>query len=498
MLSDGANAHGIAVKSRRITTRPEGHPPKPEANKPKSNSSRSTKAEEDNVLLPRFIMLIPIIRSHSTSTAAIRSTVPEIFVNGCEGSNKSALRPLGAANGKSHQAESKETMMILIPDIDLSKLRIIAGVSRTVAAGQIERMRLIFGILIRFYASYRKDKEYCHLNAKKLGKLINTRNVRPLLNALRAAGFIHCDSQYIVQKKSRGFRLTKATLRHGLKFVELSPSLSRRVTMYAPGHHDLDLPPDRLEHQLIWNSLHELTVVDQTWDLLLDGKFRLSASDLQRAWCLRVIEAGQPRIAVSGKTGRLFSTFTSLASDMRQFLRIRGQHCAEVDVGACQPLLLSTLYPVESAEKKHYLDLVTSDQFYETMRADCLQNFKTRASFKTSFMVEVLFGNREHRGTVWKAFSHRFPQLARLRKNFGSNRELALHLQKMEASIVIEKIIPRLFTELNGRPALTLHDAIFCIEMDAGIVKAVMKEEFEQVIGITPVVKIKYLRNGSP
>ena len=473
----------------------QDHPPGQSGRNPRPTPR--PKALSDQVpltLLSGITMLIPIIRSPRPSTSPTHSPAPEIV--GQPGENSTGLvTPLPEPpEGNPDEAEADESLMILVPDIDLAGLRIVARASRTVASGQIERMRLILGILLRFSASYRDDAEECHLNAKKLGKLINNRNVRPLLQALRKAGYIRCDGLYIPGEKSYGYRLTKAALRHRLVFARLSGPMSRRIKMYNPNHRDA--PMEAAAHEFIRRSLHELTVVDSVWNLLLHEKIRLSAAELQRAWSLRVIESGQTQISVSDRTGRLFSTFTSVASDMRPYLRLRGQHCAEVDVGACQPLLLSTLYPAESEEKTRYLDLVTSGRFYETLQGDCQQNHKTRSNFKVSLMVEVLFGERDSRGPIWKAFATRFPQLAQLRKDFGTSSQLALHLQKMEASIVIEKVVPRLAEELDGRPVLTLHDAIFCIDRDATFVAAVMLEEFERFLGITPVVKINVFKDN--
>jgi len=223
-----------------------------------------------------------------------------------------------------------------------------------------------------------------------------------------------------------------------------------------------------------------------------------TATRAQWAFTLHVIESRAFTQSVSPATGRVFNVITGTASVLRPHLRLDGRPVVEVDVRACQPFLLATLYPKDSLERAKYLTAVTTGDFYElfrpalTTKADSKRPARSRKVLKLAVQIQVLFGGPNQRRELWDLFAATFPELAGLIDRFikEGSTTLAAHLQKLESGIVIERVVPRLLQELQGRPFLTIHDSILCIRADAATVAKIMEEEFAARVGATPRMKV--------
>lgn len=61
----------------------------------------------------------------------------------------------------------------------------------------------------------------------------------------------------------------------------------------------------------------------------------------------------------------------------------------------------------------------------------------------------------------------------------------------MEADIMIDKILKRIFVEKPNIPVFSCHDGLFTTEKYKEEVLIIMEEEFRNVFGIIPTIKVK-------
>lgn len=384
--------------------------------------------------------------------------------------------------------------MMLVPNVDTSHLPLLRGLSRTLVIRHTERMNFILGLLLINHALFAGADEYCPLNAEKLGLLVNGRHLKRIRAQMVRAGLIQTDGIYVPGLKSRGYKLSPWTLRQPLTEIPVSKAQARLIGIYAP-HAKIIRPPEKAEHLIIWRNLQLLTVDPAAWAQLKDGPRLRPAARSQRISTLQMIERRAWAFSVSSGSGRVFNNFTSVASDLRPYLRLSGINNvnAEVDVSASQLFILAMLYPPDSTERIAYLNIVTSGRFYEALERDCKKPFESRKTLKVGVMVEILFGRQEHGKELWLGFQRRFPELSAIMQSYcgGCGSALAMYLQRTEADVMIGRVVPRLHQILEGRAFLTLHDAIFCQASDADAVAVVIAEEFGRLVGTSPSIKVK-------
>lgn len=416
-----------------------------------------------------------------------------------EGCGAHAAHANGAHSTTSELPTKPEGLVMLAPDIDLSRMPCLRNASPRVRQGLVDRMMFVVGLLLHRALLF-GGTNFHPLHARTLGRLVGPRHLRAMLAALIRGGVIKCDRLYIVGKKARGYHLAPWVLKRRIIDVTLNRELTLAVKRYSNGG-TTSRPPAHPAHRIIYDNLHHLTVEPTAWQILGENESASLPTRAQWIHTLQVIERGMFTLSASDTTGRVFTALTGTARILRPYLRLDGHVPAEVDVRACQPYLLATLYPAGSTERDRYVTAVTQGDFYELfLRAPGEPPGRprrpyTRAGIKQAVQVEVLFGGIEHRRSIWAHFATEFPELAGLMDNFiaTSHITLAAHLQRMEAEIVIGRVVPRLHQRLHGRPFLTIHDSIFCIAQDAPAVAGVMREEFAARVGAEPFVKIVQL-----
>ena len=161
----------------------------------------------------------------------------------------------------------------------------------------------------------------------------------------------------------------------------------------------------------------------------------------------------------------------------------------EMDISNCQPLLLYYFYPDKGTEEaKRYLALVEGGKFYELIQVLC-ENLD-RDKLKKNFLT-YLFSKNHWDVRAGEAFKGQFPELAA--RIHGMKVEqynaLAIELQKLEADLVINTIVP--LCANRGIPAITIHDSILTLPEWVDEVREMLKGECERMYGIVPTVKVK-------
>ncbi|NBR10421.1 MAG: hypothetical protein EBT98_12375, partial [Opitutaceae bacterium] len=115
-----------------------------------------------------------------------------------------------------------------------------------------------------------------------------------------------------------------------------------------------------------------------------------------------------------------------------------------------------------------------------------------RERLKKAIYSEVLFGRCYLSSKLWKGFQQLFPILAEIIAVSKSKdyRLLPIELQRLEASAMIGKVVPRLTTELPNIPFLTVHDSLLVPHQYASRCEEILKQVIADTTGLTPNLRI--------
>jgi len=234
---------------------------------------------------------------------------------------------------------------------------------------------------------------------------------------------------------------------------------------------------------------------------------------------------------VDNTSGRFHSNVTNCPKGFRPYLRAKGQQLVNVDVKNCQPYLstiiltdpmkastfaenpafamvLQTLKVSQAEDVKNYISLVISGTFYEyLMTAFAAEGLPLDRSETKRQVLRILFArNRMPKDEVNRQarqiFKKRFPTVHKIfnkvRGNspgdkFTSFKRFAILLQRMESYLMLDVVLKRIYRELPGVVAITIHDSIMTgvLTNNVEAVKNILIEELQNFVGFRPNVSIE-------
>jgi hypothetical protein len=154
-------------------------------------------------------------------------------------------------------------------------------------------------------------------------------------------------------------------------------------------------------------------------------------------------------------TGRVFSPFTNLPSELRPFLRAEGvSRLALIDVRNSQPFVLCALYALATNDKGP-LSVAASGRFYEAVQAGCSLQ---RDEVKRGVLAAIYGNSMRPRSEAGRALAATFPKLWDwICRERVKPLHLAVRMQRAEAAWVLGVAV-----ELAKRGAFvtSIHDAI--------------------------------------
>jgi len=235
--------------------------------------------------------------------------------------------------------------------------------------------------------------------------------------------------------------------------------------------------------------------------------------------------------SVDETSGRFHSNITTLAKGLRPYLRVNGEPLLNLDIKNCQPylstiiltnpgkvswmtenpafaLLLQTLKVSLKQDVKDYINYVISGTLYEFLMQEFLSEGLILTRDKTKMQVlRILFArNRMPKDETNKKcrqiFKDRFPTVHRIfSKVRGSDRgdkfhnfkRFAILLQRIESYLILDVILKRIYRELPGTIAITIHDSVMTGVLTNNIeaVRKIMIDELTSFIGFPPQIKIE-------
>jgi hypothetical protein len=246
---------------------------------------------------------------------------------------------------------------------------------------------------------------------------------------------------------------------------------------------------------------------------------------------------------IDNKGMRMHTSMTNSPKLLRNYITINGEHLVSIDIKNSQPyMLLGILNPNNfkalrrtepnlpsnhpwiptadltlpnlpsiivrfsseihsSIEFQEYRKLVIEgiiyDEFIDLIQIDQAEldaGFTARDVVKFRFMLCFYSPNKTYSGGMKTAFKSRFPKMYRLinRLKMTHHNTLALLLQRVESILVLDKVCGRIIQEKPNVPLFTIHDSILTTPDNVDYVQSVMKEVFEQYIGVAPKMSVEY------
>ena len=204
-------------------------------------------------------------------------------------------------------------------------------------------------------------------------------------------------------------------------------------------------------------------------------------------------------------TSRVYSSFTSLCRDHRNYIQIDGKPMIMTDISNSQilltvPLIHNYWNKIQNLnitdipqDVIKFQKLAETGHFYEHMAksiGEIFTNEEDRKEFKKRVFSEIWFSeNSRYMTLIKKAFVEEFPTIYHIiwQLKLEDHCNFAISLQKFEASIMVDKVWKQMYDQ--GKIVLTLHDAIICNNYeDLELAKTLIRSELLK-FGLNPHFK---------
>jgi len=235
--------------------------------------------------------------------------------------------------------------------------------------------------------------------------------------------------------------------------------------------------------------------------------------------------------SVDSTSGRFHSNITNMNKGLRPYLRINDEPLINLDIKNSQPylstilltnpgkvsyltknpafaLLLNSLKVSLSQDVKKYVLLVNSGQIYEYLKNEfSIEGLELTRDETKRQVLRILFArNRmpkdETNKKAREIFKSRFPKVYRIFSKirgsekgdkFHNYKRFAILLQRIESFLMLDVILKRIYKELPGTIAITVHDSIMTgvLTNNVDAVRKIMIDELTFFVGFAPNIKIE-------
>jgi hypothetical protein len=276
----------------------------------------------------------------------------------------------------------------------------------------------------------------------------------------------------------------------------------------------------------------KLLTIDPTYKDFFESNFSISYDQYNSiiGSATRIMN-GDIFYTIDSTSGRFHSNITNMAKVLRPFLRINNEPLVNLDIKNSQPylstilltnpgkvswmtkdpafaMLLQTLKVSLSQDVRKYITLVISGQIYEYLMTEFLkQDLELNRNDTKRQMLRILFArNRSPKDEINRKarqiFKNCFPTVHRIfskirgtekGNKFQNFKRFAILLQTIESYLVLDVILKRIYKELPGTIAITIHDSIMTgvLTNNVSEVNKIMVEELTKFVGFAPKLSIE-------
>ncbi len=396
-----------------------------------------------------------------------------------------------------------------------------------------------------------RQDNFVPIKAKELQLKIGS--YKKYLDYLLAHKILETDGHYIVGEKCKGFRFSEV-YQTEIKPVTIAkstllrntPKPRKRISKINANYpyleqwfndglsFDFNLGIEYLKHQLEYDSKLQVNNA-----LLKYNTCYVNASYLKNRNYYFVVDTF---------SGRLHTNLTTLKSELRNLITFENHPLVSIDIVNSQPLLstilfnenfycsdncvnstghcgfyhyipskidnthsiINDIYSYIMILKNHesqyckafeaYISSVSGGTFYETFQELILVN--TGSVINRNAIKEMLFNvlysdNRfigQTNAQSKRLFKRIFPEVYKVFSLLKRSDKTLLPrlLQTIESKIILDRIAYRINLEEPQMPLFTIHDSIVCPLGYENVIGQVMRDEIEEVIGVSPKLKYEY------
>lgn len=370
------------------------------------------------------------------------------------------------------------------------------------------------------------------------------KNYRPYLDHLIGLGVLETDNYYLKDEKCIGYRISADYISE-LKPVEITKQTLIKRIIFNVSHNFKKMYEGLFMR--VWFDHLEVDLEGAKGvlrELFNAEKEQIGESPAWRNYNSRLLpllklSQGEVIFFVDNTSYRLHTNLTQVKSELRRFIKFKGQTLCAIDISNSQPYMALALLNEESYNRNNmdgkidnssianksdirnlireledaedivlFKRLVTEGGFYEYFTkemiikglipnvfetdAETLKRFRNKAK---EVMFTVLFSSNRTNNEEARLFKEKFPSVHSIfkliKRGDKTYNALAICLQKLESELVLEKACVRINSENPNVPIFTLHDSIITTEEHVEYVEAILKEILTNNIGETPNLKLE-------
>ncbi|WP_410878178.1 hypothetical protein [Myroides sp. DW712] len=387
-----------------------------------------------------------------------------------------------------------------------------------------------------------EENGYTRISSVLLQKKV--KDYKSYLEYLIECGIIETDNHYITGEKCIGYRFTNDYVSE-LKPVEITKQTLIKSIVYNVPHNFEKICEDSFMR--IWFDDLEVDLEGAKGalrELFNAEKELIGESPAWRNYNARLLpilklSQGDILFFVDNTSNRLHTNLTQVKSELRKFIKFKGEKLCAIDISNSQPYMALALLNEESYNRNDmddkinnpsienksdiinlikelennedvvlFKNLVTQGKFYEHFAKEMIikglipnvqqtdaETLKSVRNKAKDVMFTVLFSSNRTKNDEAKLFKEKFPNVHEIfkliKRGDKTYNTLAICLQKLESELVLEKACVRINSENPNVPIFTLHDSIITTEEHVEYVEAVLKEILTNNIGEVPNLKLE-------
>lgn len=346
------------------------------------------------------------------------------------------------------------------------------------------------------------------------------------LKGLIDIGVIKRSGNCIVGQTSYQYSFTPEYKSKYISIVLNNPKLIKRIEIVHSQYKKNNTKSIR-GHSIQAKYLNQLTLAPGNYEFI-EANYSSDTEKYNYAFAsVTRIENGDIRYNRDNTSFRFHSNVTNMPKELRPFIRIKGEPLVNLDIKNSQPylstllltnpckvsnmtknraftLLLQSLKVPMNQDVIKYIDLVNSGKFYEYLMSEFgNEGIKQTRNETKDQVLRILFArNRMPVNLINKRckqiFKDRFPTVHKIFSKirgsekgdrFSSYERFAILLQSIESYLILDVIMKRIYKELPGTIAITIHDSIMTNNVEP--VLKIMKDELTFFIGFEPKIEIE-------